>query len=106
MELKGELIKKMETQTFDSGFSKREFVLKTTNGEYSEEIKMELYKDKTTLLDKFELGSKINVSFNIRGKEYDGKYFVNLNAWKIFPAEGELSATNVTEPAGSDDLPF
>ena len=52
----GKLKVAMDEQTFASGFRKREFVV-TTNETYPQDIKLELVKDKCSLLDNFELGS-------------------------------------------------
>jgi hypothetical protein len=40
-------------------------------------------KDKCSLLDQFEPDQDVQVSFDIRGNEFNGKYFVNLSCWKI-----------------------
>jgi hypothetical protein len=99
-----------ETQTWDSGFSKREFVL-TTSEQYPQDVKFEVVKDKCALLDKFTVGQGVEVAFNVRGNEYNGKYYVNLQAWKINEANVEAPA-QVEEPvphAAIDeegDLPF
>ena len=70
------------TQTFDSGFQKREFVV-TTKEQYPQDLKFELLKDKCNMLDGYKVGQGVAVDFNIRGSEYQGKYFVSLQAWKI-----------------------
>ena len=51
-ELKGSLHQVADTQTFDSEFSKREFVIKTSE-QYPQEVKFELIKDKTDMIDAF-----------------------------------------------------
>lgn len=107
----GEIIAIDETIEFDSGFTKREFVIKTTDdGDYPQDIKFELVKDKTALVDKYKLGDKVTVHFNVRGREYNGKYYVNLVAWKL---DGQgLAGNPVQQPAASatnapqDDIPF
>ena len=71
------------TQSFASGFTKREFVVTTAADKYPQDLKFEVVKDKCPLLDPFELGQDVQVSFDIRGNEYNGKYFVNLACWKI-----------------------
>ena len=71
------------TQSFPSGFTKREFVVTTEHDKYPQDLKFEVVKDKCSALDPFELGQKVQVSFDIRGNEYNGKYFVNLACWKI-----------------------
>lgn len=86
-----------ETQNFSSGFTKREFVVTTAVDKYPQDLKFEVVKDKCALLDKFKVGQDVQVSFDIRGNEYNGKYYVNLSAWKIQPAGGQ--------PASSDAEP-
>ena len=71
-----------ETQTFTSGFSKREFVI-TTEDKYPQDVKFECTKEKIEALSALKAGDRVKVSFNIRGNEYKGRYFVNLQAWRI-----------------------
>jgi hypothetical protein len=85
-ELSGKLKWIGETQTFASGFIKREFVVTTTHDKYPQDIKFEIVKDKCPQLDPLELHQDVTVSFDIRGNEYNGKYYVNLSCWKILPA--------------------
>lgn len=73
----------MDIQEFDSGFTKREFVVTTEDDRYPQEIKFECVKDKCSLLDGVEVGQKVKVSFDLRGNEYKERYYVNLNAWRI-----------------------
>jgi single-strand DNA-binding protein len=72
-----------DTQTFASGFTKREFVITTQHDKYPQDIKFEIVKDKCPILDQFAVGSDVTVFFDIRGNEYNGKYFVNLACWKL-----------------------
>ncbi len=90
-----------ETQNFSSGFTKREFVVTTAVDKYPQDLKFEVVKDKCALLDKFKVGQDVQVSFDIRGNEYNGKYYVNLSAWKIQPAGGQ-SAPSDAEPDMAD----
>ena len=78
-----------ETQSFPSGFSKREFVVTTQHDKYPQDLKFEVVKDKCSLLDTYELGVAVTVSFDIRGNEYNGKYYVNLSCWKLQGDGGE-----------------
>jgi hypothetical protein len=89
------------TQNFASGFTKREFVVTTAVDKYPQDLKFEFVKDKCALLDKFKVGQDVQVSFDIRGNEYNGKYYVNLSAWKIQPA-GSQAAPEGNEPDMAD----
>lgn len=72
-----------DTQSFPSGFSKREFVVTTQHDKYPQDIKFEVVKEKCAMLDEYSIGSEVTVSFDIRGNEYNGKYYVNLACWKL-----------------------
>ena len=71
------------TQEFNSGFTKREIVVTVPDGEYPQDVKLEVVKDKCAELDQFAVGQEVSVSFNLRGNEYNDKYYVNLQAWKV-----------------------
>ncbi len=91
-----------ETQSFPSGFMKREFVVTTAHDKYPQDLKFEIVKDKCSLLDAFDVGQDVQVSFDIRGNEYNGKYFVNLSCWKIQAADGSSAgARPAREPAAN-----
>ena len=101
----------MDLQSWDSGFTKREFVI-TTNEQYPQDVKLECIKDKTNLLDGLSEGDEVEVSFNVRGNEYNGRYYVNLQAWKLQKQDDgmnqEAPPAPDFEPVGDDDddLPF
>ena len=71
-----------DLQTFPSGFTKREFVVET-DGKYQQLIKLGLMKDKALLIDGYSEGDQVEVHFDLTGREYNEKYFIDLNAWKI-----------------------
>ncbi len=92
-----------DEQSFPSGFTKREFVVTTDHERYPQDIKFELVKDKCALIEPFSAGQQVAVNFDIRGNEYNGKYFVNLSAWKVQPADGaaQPAATAATPAAAT-----
>ena len=83
-----------EVQTFASGFSKREFVIEVEDGKFPQMVKFECLKEKTTLIDDYAVGENVKVHFDIRGNEYNGRYFVNLNAWKLEKPGGGAAPAN------------
>ncbi len=86
-EISGKIKVLFDTQSFPSGFSKREFVI-TTEGKFPQDIKLECLKEKADQLDNLQEGQAVKVRFDINGREYNGRYFVNLNAWRVEPDEG------------------
>jgi len=101
-ELKGALKVLGQTQEFSGGFKKRELVI-TTEGDYPQDVKLEVVKDKCDLLDRLSLGQTIKVGFNVRGNEYNGKYYNNLQAWKI---EAVGSAPQQSQADAGDEIDF
>ena len=107
-------IKEMfDTVTFDSGFSKREIVL-TSDEQYPQEVKFEFIKETIASLDAFAVGESAKIAFAVRGNEYNGKHFVNLQMWYVESldiAEGNPNQEMPTQAAklieeSADDLPF
>ena len=95
-----------ETQTVgNNGFTKRQLVVKTDE-QYPQDIGLDFVKDKTNLLDKFKVGDAVKVSINIRGNEYNGKYYVNLQGWRIESTGSVETAKVVEEVQSLGDLPF
>lgn len=117
MVIKGTLIEKSETEQVTDSFTKREFVVQyAENPEYPELLKFELIQSNCEQLDGVELGSELNVSFNLKGRKWvspsgEVKYFNSLQAWRV-EATGSIgsvpeSAPTVAEGSGAeDDLAF
>jgi len=116
-DLTGKIKVVKEAQTFGAkGFTKREFVVTVEDGKYPQDIALECVQDKTKLLDGLKEGQLVTVTFDIRGREYNGRYFNNLQAWRIKAEEnGSSSAdddrppvpTDADAPAEfDDDIPF
>ena len=110
--LKGELILIGETQFITDKFKKRSLVILTDgfNGEYKQTIEVELQQDKVDLADKFKVGSRVDCSYDLRGRKWTNKegvdkYFNTIVCWNITPIdEAPLETTN--EAVQGDDLPF
>lgn len=93
-----------EPQTFSSGFTKREVVVTVEDGKYPQDINLEFLQEKVSLLDTVSAGQKVKVAFDIRGREYNGRYFNNLVGWKLEPAESGTQVTDEEPPPGTDDF--
>jgi hypothetical protein len=92
-ELTGKIKLIQEAMTFDSGFTKREMVVIVEDGRYPQEINLEFVQDKVALLDSLQVGQEVTVTFDIRGREYNGRYFNNLQGWKIATTGAETALT-------------
>ena len=123
MEITGRIKKIFDTQDITASFRKREFVV-STQEQYPQDIIMEFTQDKTSELDKFQVGTEVKVSINIRGREWinpEGvaRYFNTIQAWRIenlaqaapqggnYPPQDFAPAAPVDfGTSDDDDLPF
>lgn len=101
-DLTGTILVIQEPQTFASGFSKREFVVTVEEGKYPQQIALECVKEKMTLLDGLQEGQRVKVTFDIRGREHNGRYFNNLQAWRIEPVADSDVADGDRPPLPDD----
>lgn len=124
-EVEGKLHKVFPVENKSGSFQAREFVIEVESGQYPQFVKFQLVQDRCSLIDDYSEGENIKVHFDLRGREWQGKYFTNLNAWRLDrPSKTEKSSapSASTEDDGSfpnsmderfggsskdvDDLPF
>ena len=115
-EFTGELIVIEETEVISDNFQKRIIVINDGDDKYPQVVPFEFIQDNCDQVLGFNIGDMVTVKYNIRGREYNGKYYVNLQAWRIeknkaavdtFPENrqetDEIPSGNSTS---LDDLPF
>lgn len=126
MVVEGKLHIKFDTVQVSEKFAKRDFVIELQdNPLYPQYVLLQLTQDKTGLLDGHNVGDKLEVTFNLRGREWvspqgECKYFNTLEAWRIQGEKGGspsvediASRTNLpvhntaaNSNGGTDDFPF
>jgi len=122
LQVKGKLKVKGSEQAINDRFHKREFVLTDDSSQYPQHISFQLTQDKCALLDAFNIGDEMTVSFNLRGREWTSpkgeiKYFNSLEAWRLEKGAGASAGSQernyepVQDTFGKggeaiDDLPF
>jgi len=106
-------------------FKKREFVITDNESMYPQDIMFQAAQDKCSIMDGIMEGQTIEVSFNLRGREWvspqnETKYFNTLDAWRVEVVsenaqsaslsvqmiESEKVPAPVDGAEGEDDLPF
>ena len=113
----------MSTQTFASGFTKRDVIIGNdvdSPSKYPNPVKFSFKKDNCSLLDGIQKGQRCKVHFVVDGRRWDGpkgtQYFVDLTGLKIEVLNADGSSTEpVPAPAepdaaldagAVDDMPF
>ena len=111
--IKGEIKAIGEAVQVTEKFKKREFVLIDDSSQYPQYINFQLVQDKCELIDGFEVGQRIEVNFNLRGREWTDKsgiikYFNTLDVWRIVYEESSTETPPIPDLPNEegDELPF
>ena len=111
MELQGTVKKIGETQTFASGFQKRELVL-LTDEQYPQPIQIDFLSDKIDLLNNVSVGDSVKIGINLNGRLWtnpqgEEKCFNSIVAWRLEKVSGDTPQGNFTEkPKEKEENPF
>ncbi len=100
----GKIEKIFDSETKGASFQVRQFVIEVADGQYPQMVAFQLVQDKCTLIDDYAEGDNVEVDFDLRGREWNGKYFTNLQAWRISRAGeggGSSDGGGQSQPASS-----
>lgn len=104
--LNGRVIRVGETVNVSDKFKKRELVIETDE-KYPQSVPLEFVQDKTEMLDGINEGDTVTVSYNLRGREWNGKYYVNVQGWRLEKNGSAPAPVVENDPVQADDnLPF
>jgi len=114
LELEGTLRQKLGVQSGTSArgpWAKQEFILEFPDGNYTAQACFTAWgQDKVAELDKYQVGDRIKVSFNLKSREYNGRWYNDLQIWRLAPA-GQAQAPQPAAPVYEapaptlDDMP-
>jgi hypothetical protein len=79
----GVIINKLPAKQVSEKFRVQEFILKVGEDKYPQEVKFQLVNDNIDLLDFIQVNEQVEVTFELRGREYNGTHYVTLNALKV-----------------------
>ena len=87
MEIIGKLVQKLERETgvSNSGktWEKQSILIEQAGADYNKEVAISFFGDKIKKLRDIEIGSDVSVSVNLSSREYNGKYYHNIDGWFI-----------------------
>jgi hypothetical protein len=119
MDISGKIVQFLPAQTGqgkNGPWKKQEFILETGDT-YPKKICIAVWGDKIDL-SSFKPGDTIDVSFDVESREYNGRWYTDVKAWKVSSGKqsgGQPTSNNYssapfqgnTMSAGTDDdLPF
>ena len=88
-----------QTGNGKNGPWKKQDIIVETDGQYSKKVCISLWGEKHDR-NLLKVGSKLNISFDIESREFNGKWYTDVKAWKIEGVnEGGGAASYYDEPA-------
>lgn len=97
LELDGRIKQKLAPQSGNSArgaWVKQDFVLEYQDGNFPSEVCFTAWgQDKVDNLAQFQTGDAVRVSFNIKAREYAGKWYNDLRVWKLSSPQAVASQT-------------
>lgn len=121
MQINAKLIQLLPLQTGtgkNGEWRKQDFIVET-EAQFPKKICLNVWGDKINM-SSFPIGAKLDISFDVESREYNGKWYTDCRAWKInlaseannnnnfaanqAPAHTSASAANFE--LQNDDLPF
>lgn len=121
-----EILPEQSGQGRNGNWTKLSFVLETQD-QYPKKICIDAWGDKVDAIKSMKINDVIKVDFDVESREYNGKWYTNIKAWRIekqgagssnLPSSSSMSSQNpplpsFEEPISSvdsfeptDDLPF
>jgi len=101
-------IQELVTGTSKAGkqWTKKTIVI-TTADKYPQDIPVDFLGESVEQINNFQVGNPVTVDINIRGNEYNGKYYVSINGWKISNTVGNVTNSEQNPSRELEvDLPF
>jgi hypothetical protein len=112
MDISGKLIQLLPVQTGqgkNGTWKKQEFILETGDT-YPKKVCIAVWGDKIDM-NSFKTGDALDVSFDVESREFNGRWYTDVKAWKITSGKQKDGSKNAPPPPidnipGDDDLPF
>lgn len=106
----------LQTGTGRNGEWKKQDIIVETEGQYPKKVCISIWGDKINSAQ-LQVGAMLNISFDVESREYNGRWYTDVKAWRVEPASagaapaaggsGDADFTNqVFTSSDEDDLPF
>lgn len=114
LEIQGKLLEVHPEQSGESKngtWKKQSFVIETED-QYPKKVCFVIWGDRTNMLEGLSKGDSLKVAFDVESREYNGRWYTDVKAWKIESTQSQASdsgsggggAKNFPDDPFPDDL--
>ena len=93
LEIEGRIARKLNVQSGTSArgaWEKQEFVLEIQEGSFPSQVCMNVWgADKVRELEKYQVGDRVKIAFNLSSREYNGRWYTDVRVWRIEPVSDD-----------------
>ena len=109
MELTGKIIAVLEKRSGQSArtganWATQDYVLETINEQYPKRCLFNVFGEDKINEFNIQLGNVVTVSFDINAREYNGRWYNDVRAWRVVPFQAQQQAP-AAAPAAPFDIP-
>jgi len=108
MEVTGKLVKKLDLETGTSKAGKewqKQSIVIDTGNDFNNEVCISAFGDKVGQMNKLEIGMEVSVLCNVYSREYNGRYFHNINGY-FFTNQSNKPSGKIQNGEAEEDMPF
>jgi len=108
MEVTGTVLRKLELETGTSKAGKewqKQSIVIDTGNDFNNEICVSAFGDKLKQMNKLEVGMEVSVLCNVYSREYNGRYFHNIDGY-FFTNQSNKSSDKIQNGEAEEDMPF
>ena len=123
MQLTAKLVQMLPLQsgTSKNGEWRKQDIIVETDGQYPKKVCISIWGDKASDAV-LQIGNILDISFDVESREYNGRWYTDIRAWKVdlavptgggYPAGAPAPSYDQAPPApadfgvdSADDLPF
>ena len=108
MEVTGKLVKILELETGVSKAGKewkKQSIVIDTGNDFNNEVCVSAFGDKVGQMNKLEIGMEVSVLCNVYSREYNGRYFHNIDGY-FFTNQSNKSSDKIQNGEAEEDMPF
>ena len=104
LELEGKITRKEAKQSGQSArgsWTKQDFILEYQDGNFPADVCFTAFgNEKVAELDRYQVGDEVKVSFNLRAREYNGRWYNDVRVWRITPKnQAPVASPAAPQPA-------